>query len=196
QVQGVVCLESAAYGKYLCVEPDGKVVADRSWGNSWEQFRLERFVSDPHQQQQQQHQRTEGDVPSHAGAIGCDLDASIAAMRFRCSTEHTSTGATVLDLECFVNCLTPRCRDSCYRNGTPGASGGVGGAGTGGLFIQGGDKFALRTFHGQYLGLDERGTVFASARPVLWTTDESNGICHCEGTVPWAAPPRASRRQV
>lgn len=40
-----MCFESA-YGKFLCVEPDGKVVADRSWGNSWEQFRLEKF-SDP-----------------------------------------------------------------------------------------------------------------------------------------------------
>lgn len=38
-----MCFESAAYGKYLCVEPDGKVVADRSWDNSWEQFQIERF---------------------------------------------------------------------------------------------------------------------------------------------------------
>lgn len=45
EVRGVVCFESA-YGKYLCVEPDGKVVADRSWDDSWEQFSLERFAPD------------------------------------------------------------------------------------------------------------------------------------------------------
>lgn len=43
QVEGIVCFESA-YGKYLCVEPDGKVVADRAWECSWEQFRLEQFT--------------------------------------------------------------------------------------------------------------------------------------------------------
>lgn len=41
----------------------------------------------------------------------------------------------------------------------------------------------------------EYGTVSASAHPVMWTTDERNAICHCEGAVPWAAPPPASRRQ-
>ncbi|CAB1114723.1 unnamed protein product [Ectocarpus sp. CCAP 1310/34] len=46
EVRGIVCFESA-YGKYLCVEPDGKVVADRPWDNSWEQFKLERFADVP-----------------------------------------------------------------------------------------------------------------------------------------------------
>lgn len=41
----------------------------------------------------------------------------------------------------------------------------------------------------------EYGTVSTSAQPVLWKTDERNSICHCEGAVPWAAPPPASRRQ-
>ncbi|CAB1114725.1 unnamed protein product [Ectocarpus sp. CCAP 1310/34] len=41
----------------------------------------------------------------------------------------------------------------------------------------------------------EFGTISASAQPVLWTTDEKNAICQCEGAVPWAAPPPASRRQ-
>ncbi|CAN0390374.1 unnamed protein product, partial [Hapterophycus canaliculatus] len=44
EVRGTVCFESS-YGKYLCAEPDGKMVANRSWDNSWEQFRLEKFGS-------------------------------------------------------------------------------------------------------------------------------------------------------
>lgn len=42
----------------------------------------------------------------------------------------------------------------------------------------------------------ELGTVSASAKPVLWATDETNAICHCEGAVPWATPAPASRQQV
>lgn len=75
QGRGIVCFESAAYGKYLCVEPDGKVIADRSWDNSWEQFRLERF-SDPQQKQQQRQQRIQdgrsfspSDDPSDGGGV-------------------------------------------------------------------------------------------------------------------------------
>ena len=36
----MVCIESA-HGRFLCAEPDGKVVADRRWDDSWEHFRVE-----------------------------------------------------------------------------------------------------------------------------------------------------------
>lgn len=67
QVRGVVCFESS-YGKYLCVEPDGKVVADRSWDNSWEQFRLERVPeTDPDASLQQGGNFAEGNRVDRGG---------------------------------------------------------------------------------------------------------------------------------
>jgi hypothetical protein len=40
EASGMVCFESA-HGKYLCAEPDGKVIADRRWDDSWEHFTVE-----------------------------------------------------------------------------------------------------------------------------------------------------------
>lgn len=146
KVHGVVRFESA-YGKFLCVEPDGKVVADRSWDNSWEHFHLECF-------------------PDQAGD-----DADAPPISNDASSEHD-------DVECGGGGdeATPVSPSSATSVRV---------------------RFALRTHHGQYLNLDEeRGTVSASVQPVLWTTDEERGICHCEGAVTGAAPPPSSGRQV
>ncbi|CAM9691045.1 unnamed protein product, partial [Phaeothamnion confervicola] len=40
----IVCFESA-YGKFLCAEPDGKVIADRCWDSSWEHFWIEPYTA-------------------------------------------------------------------------------------------------------------------------------------------------------
>ena len=131
KVRGIVCFESA-YGKYLCVEPDGKVVADRSWDNSWEQFRLERFTGP-------------GTQPN-----GRASDSNFPFSRDVNSKSDGGDGS---------------------GGGSGGGGGGGGGdavagvgvsnealsSGRGGATVYGPreaetrDRFALRTYHGQYL---------------------------------------------
>ena len=107
---GIVCFESA-YGKYLCVEPDGKVVADRAWDSSWEQFRLERF-NNPEKVVQSKTPVCEEKVAQGVGD-GCDsVDEDNGYQAFQAKGE---------------------------------ASGGTVGA------AKARNRFALRTYHGQYL---------------------------------------------
>eukprot|EP00752_Nemacystus_decipiens_P008498 g7591.t2 len=230
EVRGVVCFESA-YGKYLCVEPDGKVVADRSWDDSWEQFSLETFAPDllaaspapsshpedgaarasstVEEKQAQEHLRGGDRGHRHGGTSSPDNSPQTTAPPL----PH-GTGAD--DCREGMNCdeggsggLGARVRGDgdAPLGGAQGrppdvllASSGSSLGATGRAVVRGGaptSRFALRTYHGQYLSLDaEFGTVSTSAQPVLWSTDEKNSICHCEGAVPWAEPPPTSRRQV
>lgn len=85
------------------MEPDGKVVADRLWDNSWEQFKLERFT-DPEKQ---------SNMPSSSDDVG-------------------RTDGDVIDGNEVAT--SERGGDS----NVPGA-------------LRARDRFALRTYHGQYL---------------------------------------------
>lgn len=85
------------------MEPDGKVVADRLWDNSWEQFQLERFT-DPEEQPS---------MPSSSDNVG--------------RTDGDVIGGTKV-------ATSERGGDS----NVPGA-------------LRARDRFALRTYHGQYL---------------------------------------------
>lgn len=104
-----MCFESA-YGKYLCVEPDGKVVADRAWDNSWEQFKLERFT-DP---------GTLPNAPSWGSGGG--------------GGSGYGSGSAFQDDD-----------ESKRRRHERASSSAAHGA------VRAKDRFALRTFHGQYL---------------------------------------------
>lgn len=122
-----MCFESA-YGKFLCVEPDGKVVADRAWDNSWEQFRLERF-SDPTETGAFGNSVS---VPHHGGdgtgaSNGDRKESSIP--RGRGADEDVAMKPRALASESSS--------DGCDSVGTSA--------------LKGRDRFALRTCHGQYL---------------------------------------------
>ncbi|CAM9972397.1 unnamed protein product [Ectocarpus sp. 12 AP-2014] len=210
EVRGIVCFESA-YGKYLCVEPDGKVVADRSWDNSWEQFRLERFADVPAAPDDGHDPRgVNNEGASSTASSTCEsgrggsngVGDSLGREGFREGREQGSgveSSAEAFEGDQRTETSVPQLSSSgaatsWERGGVSPPPGGRGSDGGGVPKTR--DRFALRTYHGQYLSIDaEFGTVSASAQPVLWTTDEKNAICQCEGAVPWAAPPPASRRQ-
>lgn len=165
EVRGIVCFESA-YGKYLCVEPDGKVVADRSWDNSWEQFRLERFADVPaapddgHGPPGAPDEGTSSAASSTCGSGrggSGGLGGSLGREGFREGGEQGSgiesrgegfegdqrTGASVPQLS-SSGVATSGVRGRVSR--PPGCRGSDGGG-----VSKTRDRFALRTYHGQYL---------------------------------------------
>lgn len=165
EVRGIVCFESA-YGKYLCVEPDGKVVADRSWDNSWEQFRLERFAD-----------VSVGPDDGH-GPPGAHNEGTSSGSTSTCESGRGSSsgGGATLGCEGFRegggqgvgvesrgegfeegqrtgSSMPPLSSSGLATRGVfDGVSPPPGGRGNGGGGVsKKRDRFALRTYHGQYL---------------------------------------------
>ncbi|CAN0096263.1 unnamed protein product, partial [Discosporangium mesarthrocarpum] len=219
--KSTVVFESV-YGRYLCAEPDGKVVADRRWDSTWELFSMEPFPDcsspppvpcDQGGSDGSSSGGFGGSGKGRGGTLAGNLEMEGRGQGWRKERElglDLGEGAAMGDRAGgeagFSGVAKSHKRGACAKlegEGRMGEEEAGQGQGLGGGDL---DRFALRTYHGQYLGLDsERGTAQVFKEPVLWTANKSSasgsaggiyGICHCEGAVMGATPQPASRRQM